>query len=48
MGNEEARAWLKTFGADGDIRELSESSATVELAAKALGTEVSVSRVSSS
>ena len=39
MGIEEARAWLKTFGADGDIRELSESSATVELAAKALGTE---------
>ena len=29
MGIEEARAWLKTFGADGDIRELSESSATV-------------------
>jgi prolyl-tRNA editing enzyme YbaK/EbsC (Cys-tRNA(Pro) deacylase) len=39
MGIQEARAYLASRGRDGDIVELDESSATVALAAKALGTE---------
>ena len=41
MGISEAREHLKKFGKDTDIIELTLSSATVELAAKALGTEES-------
>ena len=37
MSIERARAYLKTFGIEDRIRELSESSATVALAAEALG-----------
>jgi prolyl-tRNA editing enzyme YbaK/EbsC (Cys-tRNA(Pro) deacylase) len=39
MGIIEARAHLKQFGKDNDIIEFDESSATVALAAKALGTD---------
>lgn len=39
MSIERARAHLARFGRDGDIREFSTSSATVELAAAALGVE---------
>lgn len=39
MSIEQARAYLKTYGADKRIQEFSASSATVELAAKALHTE---------
>lgn len=39
MSVEVAREHLKKFGKDGDILEFEESSATVELAAKAVGTE---------
>ncbi len=39
MGIDEARAYLGRFGKDGDIIEFEVSSATVELAAKALGVE---------
>ena len=39
MSIERARAHLAQFGADGRIREFEESSATVELAAAAVGTE---------
>lgn len=39
MSIEQARAYLKTHGADKHIQEFSVSSATVELAAKALHTE---------
>ncbi len=37
MSIEKARAWLAQFGADGRILELEQSSATVALAAEALG-----------
>lgn len=39
MAIEKAREYLKKFGADGRILEFPQSSATVELAAKAAGTE---------
>ena len=39
MSIERARAHLAQFGAEGRIREFEESSATVELAAAAVGTE---------
>lgn len=39
MAIEKVREYLKQFGADGRIRELAESSATVELAAQALHCE---------
>lgn len=39
MAIEKVREYFKGFGIDGRIRELNESSATVELAAKALGCE---------
>ncbi len=39
MSMERARKWLTQFGFADRIREFSVSSATVELAAKALGTE---------
>jgi len=39
MSLEKARAWLKTWNKDKEIIELPVSSATVELAAKALGTD---------
>ena len=39
MSVETVRTYLNTFGRGGDIREFSESSATVELAAKAVGVE---------
>ena len=39
MSIERVREYLSEFGVDGRIRELTESSATVELAAKALGCE---------
>ena len=39
MSIERARAHLARFGAEGRIREFEESSATVELAAAAVGTE---------
>ncbi len=39
MGIEKARKYLQEWGKDGAIREFEVSSATVELAAKALGTE---------
>ena len=39
MSIERARAHLAQFGAEGRIRELDQSSATVELAASAVGTE---------
>lgn len=39
MSIEKVREYLKIYGKDGDIKELSESSATVALAAHALGTE---------
>ena len=39
MSIENARAWLKAYKRDGDIREFDVSSATVALAAKALGVE---------
>ncbi len=38
MSIEKVREYLKAYGKDGEIRELSESSATVALAAHALGT----------
>ena len=39
MAIEKVREYLKQFGADGHIRELAESSATVELAAQSLHCE---------
>ncbi len=39
MAIEKAKEYLKQFGLDSKIKELDASSATVELAAKALGTE---------
>ena len=39
MAIEKVREYLKQFGADGRIRELAESCATVELAAQALHCE---------
>lgn len=39
MSIENARAYLSKYGKDKDIKELSSSSATVELAAQALGVE---------
>lgn len=39
MSIEKVREYMKQFGRDGDILEMDESTATVELAAKALGTE---------
>ena len=39
MAIEKVREYLKQFGADGHIRELAESSATVELAAQSLRCE---------
>lgn len=39
MSVESVREYLKQFGKDKDILEMDESTATVELAAKALGTE---------
>ncbi|MDR1793965.1 MAG: YbaK/EbsC family protein [Erysipelotrichaceae bacterium] len=39
MSIDTVRAYLKTYGLDQNIIELSESSATVDLAAKALGTK---------
>ncbi len=39
MSIEKVRAYLKTYGKDTEIREMNESSATVELAARALGVE---------
>ena len=39
MSIEKARAYLAQFGADGRILEFDESSATVELAARAVGVE---------
>lgn len=39
MSVETVRTYLNAFGRGGDIREFSESSATVELAAKAVGVE---------
>ena len=39
MSVERAAAYLKKFGLDGEIREMGESTATVELAAQALGVE---------
>ena len=39
MSIERARKYLQQFGRDGDIIETSASSATVELAAAALGVE---------
>ncbi|MBU0934553.1 MAG: YbaK/EbsC family protein [Spirochaetes bacterium] len=39
MSIEQARRWLQLFGRDGDILEFEVSSATVSLAAQALGTE---------
>lgn len=39
MAIEKVREYLKQFGAEGRIRELEESSATVDLAAHALGVE---------
>ncbi|MGN0695813.1 MAG: YbaK/EbsC family protein [Oscillospiraceae bacterium] len=39
MAIEKVREYFKVFGIDGRIQELNESSATVELAAKALGCE---------
>ncbi|NYB73315.1 YbaK/EbsC family protein [Sedimentibacter hydroxybenzoicus DSM 7310] len=39
MSIEKVREYLKSFGKDRDILEMDESTATVELAARALGTE---------
>ena len=39
MSIEKVREYLKQFNKDNDIKELDESTATVELAARALGTE---------
>ena len=39
MGLKQAKQWLKQYGAEERVIELEASSATVELAAKALGTE---------
>ncbi|MBM6774859.1 YbaK/EbsC family protein [Olsenella profusa] len=39
MSIERVRAYLAQFGAEGRIREFDQSSATVELAARAVGTE---------
>ncbi|HOK48893.1 MAG TPA: YbaK/EbsC family protein [Sedimentibacter sp.] len=39
MSIEKVREYLKQFNKDNDIKELDESTATVELAAQALGTE---------
>lgn len=39
MAIEKVREYLKQYGRDGEIREFEESSATVELAARAVGVE---------
>ncbi len=39
MSIAQVKAYLKTYGRDGDVQEFPVSSATVELAAQALGTE---------
>ena len=39
MSVEAVKTYLKEFGLDGKVQELPQSSATVELAAQALGTE---------